>query len=367
MTDKTIAIISVARSDYGRLFPVIEKIKESPLFNLKFIAAGNHSSDKFGKSLKEIEASGVSVDLLISHKSESMAEVSADILTELSRWLEKENPDCLIILGDRFEMLAASQAAFLTQVPIIHIGGGYETAGAIDDQIRHAITHFSEVHLAATEKCRKRIIGLLGHDKNVFLTGAPDLEILSRVEIISKESFYDSCNLEIDKPFVLVTLHPETLASEEENEKFVSEFEKFLISIDEQILITAPCADPGSELIFKMIDSLKEQKSSVTYIESLGMKRYAAAMKYALLMAGNSSSGIIESATMGTPVLNAGHRQKGRECNMNVINSAFDSDELLMAYQRLKTPEFKKMVMKIENLYGDSGFSSKFINVLNNL
>ena len=364
---KRIAFISVARSDFGRLFPCIEAVKNDSDFDLSLIVSGNHSSGKFGNSIEEIKALGIEIDLHISLIKNDIAGISAEILSGLNKWFSNSRVDLFVILGDRYEMLAAAQSAFLNNVPVIHIGGGYETAGAIDDRIRHCITLLSTYHFTASEKCRKRVIELLGKDKGVFLSGAPDLEILKNVETLSKEQFYKECALDTGRPFVLVTVHPETLISLEENASNLRELAAFLLDIEEQILITAPCADPGSEKVFDMIEELKAARKDLIYIKSLGMQKYASAMKYAEMMIGNSSSGIIESASMGIPVLNIGNRQGGREANSNVLHSSFERSVLERRYRALKEPQFKKMCLEIRNIYGDGSFSSAFLKFLTSL
>lgn len=367
MIKKNIAFISVARSDFGRLYPSMERIKKSTEFNLQLIVSGNHSSGKFGSSIDEIQSSGLKVDCKIDLSSEDMAQVSAELTSGLNQWFGTSDTDLFVILGDRYEMLAAAQAAFLNKIPIIHIGGGYQTLGAIDERIRHAITQLSSYHFTASEKCRQRVIELIGTDKNIFLSGAPDLEILKNIDLMSKEDFYEACSLQAEKPFVLVTVHPETLKSRQENLDYMETFGQFLLEVEEQVLISAPCADPGADIVFKMIDHLKSSRAGVTYIKSLGMKRYAAAMRFAEMMIGNSSSGIIESATMGIPVLNVGQRQGGRESGHNVLDSSFEKKEILEIYKTLKSSEFKKRSSKTANIYGDGDFSECFYIFLTSL
>lgn len=364
MTKKKIAFISVARSDYGRLYPTMEVINNSPDFDLQLLVSGNHSSEKFGKSLDEIKSSGLDITYEIGLSSESMVQVSSQIQIALDKFFCKSPPDLFVILGDRYEMMAAAQAAFFNGIPIIHIGGGYQTSGAIDDQIRHAITLLSTYHFTASENCRRRVIELIGKEENVFLSGAPDLEILKKLDLMTKDEFYESCSLQRNRSFILITIHPETMKSRDKNAEYLQSFEEFLTELEEQVLITAPCADPGANLIFEMIERLQKNCSDLLYIESLGMKRYAAAMKYAEMMIGNSSSGIIESATMGIPVLNIGDRQGGRECNENVLHSSFEKAELLKSYEMLKEPAFKKISSEKSNIYGDGEFSSKFIKFI---
>ena len=365
MNKKRITFISVARSDFGRLYPTIEAVKNDPDLELQLIISGNHNSEKYGDSIDEIKSKGLNIDLQIPINQKSLAGISSEITHGLNKWFSEEQTDYFVILGDRYEMLAAAQSAFLNNIPIVHIGGGYETAGAIDDRIRHAITQLSKYHFTATQKCQDRVIALLGNNKGVFLSGAPDLEILKRTETLTKKEFYDACGLETDRPFVLVTIHPETLLSLEDNERNLKVFGTFLKTIEEQVLITAPCADPGSEKVFEMIDDLKTSRKGLVYIKSLGMRKYASAMKYADMMIGNSSSGIIESASMGIPVLDVGCRQGGRERNPNVLNSSYDLVELQEKYLTLKSTEFKKMSSQISNIYGSEEFSRGFVNFLN--
>lgn len=365
MSKKSITFISVARSDFGRLYPTINAVNNDSSFDLNLIVTGNHNSEKFGSSIEEILSHGIEINHQINLKSGDMAGRSAEISTGLNKWFKANGTDFFVILGDRYEMLAAAQSAFFNNVPIIHIGGGYQTSGAIDDQVRHAISVLSTYHFTATEKCRKRVIEIINHDQGVFLSGAPDLEILKNIETLSKDSFYEKCGLKENKPFVLVTVHPETLLSLEENEENLGELRLFLEEIEEQILITAPCADPGAEKVFEMIEELKKSRGDVIYIKSLGMEKYATAMKFAELMIGNSSSGIIESASMGIPVLNVGERQGGREINTNVLNSRFRKINLHRRYDALKCPDFKRMCMDIDNIYGDGRFSKSFVKFLN--
>ena len=365
MTKKNIAFISVARSDFGRLYPTMQCIDKSPDYHLRLIVSGNHNSSKFGSSLKEITDSGLEIAHKIDLSSEEMAQVSLEISSELNDWFKKEKPDCFVILGDRYEMLAAAQTVFLNEIPIIHIGGGYQTSGAIDDKIRHSISQLSTYHFTASERCRQRVVELIGSEDNVYLSGAPDLEILENTKVMTEQEFYESCNLKKGSPFVLVTVHPETLKSAEQNKEYLENFKHFLCSLTEQVLITAPCADPGADLVFEMIDQLRIDRPDTIYIEALGMRRYVAAMKYAEMMIGNSSSGIIESASMGIPVLNVGDRQGGRECSENVIHSSYENTELTENYKLLKDPEFKKMSLKTKNIYGSGDFSEQFCYFLN--
>ena len=349
--------ISVARSDFGRLLPVMRAVQESDVHSLKTIVAGNHQNEKYGSSCNEIEASGFQIDFRID-SSDNPAESSAYILSQLYTYLKTSSIDYLVILGDRFEMLAAAQAATLARVPIIHIGGGYTTEGAFDNSIRDAITALSEYHLVATEKCYKKAARIVGNNEKIHLSGAPDLEIITKVSSITYDEFCKELGLNSDLSFVLVTLHPETNMDYENHLKAIQNFKKFLLTLNTQILLTAPCADPGSEEIFAMTGELVESKR-IFYKENLGARLYINALRHTSLVLGNSSSGIIEAGSFRIPVVNVGDRQKGREQNINVINSTFDLDKLKSVYEEAMSGDFRSS-LNGENIYGDCRFTEKF-------
>lgn len=352
--------ISVARSDFGRLKPVMELIRDSEVHSLRLIVAGNHLAETYGSSVNEIESSGFAIDCNIK-SSGRPAESSAAILSELYTYLDDTNIDYLIVLGDRFEMLAAAQAATLARVPIIHIGGGYTTEGAIDNSIRDAITALSNQHLVATKKCFDKVLGIVPDRSKVHLCGAPDLEILTQVPYITKDEFCEEVGLTPKEKFILVTLHPETKMSSEEHGNSVAVFREFLSQLNTQILVTAPCADPGSNEIFEMIDELIEA-DKIIYKKSLGARLYINALRYTSLVLGNSSSGIIEAGSFRVPVINVGDRQKGREQNVNVINSTYNVDDLIKSYTKAISDNFIAEFMGV-NIYGDGQFTAKFSEI----
>lgn len=358
-----LAFITVARSDFSRLRPTMEAIQKSPKHHLKLIVAGNHSSQTFGNSLDEIEAAGFDISAQIGFDGD-MSESSAKILTGLSTYFQKESIDAFVILGDRFEMLAAAQAAAFNKVPIIHIGGGYTTLGAIDDQIRDAITVLSTTHLVATKECSDKVISRGAKAEQVFLTGAPDLELIRQVKCLTKSEFCEEVGLP-QEAFVLVTFHPETKHSAAEHVEAVENVKLFLSELPCNVLITAPCADEGNEELLKMIQEL-EVLSHVYYRQSLGGRLYVNALNHTTVVIGNSSSGVIEAGSFSVPVINVGGRQAGREQNENVINSSFQLKDLQKAYETSQEKMFLEGLKSSENIYGDGFFARKFLEVLKN-
>jgi UDP-hydrolysing UDP-N-acetyl-D-glucosamine 2-epimerase len=361
---KNIAVISVARSDFGRLLPSLKLIDSEPRYNLQLLVTGNHCHEKYGSSINEIKENGFTPEKILDPGTGSACKKAASIFEQCGEWFAENKPDYFIILGDRYEMLAAAQAAVMEHVSIIHIGGGYQTVGAIDDKIRHAITAMSEYHIVASEKCRDRVLSASVQRKNVHLFGAPDLEILHQIEKVDRQAFCEDVGLDFNKKFSLVTFHPETGVNFEENGVYMKSTAKFLCALEDQILITSPCADPGAYCVFNLINEVKKKKPDTVFVESLGINRYVNAMRHAVCMIGNSSSGIIESATMYLPVVNVGKRQEGREQSGNVINSSFEGKDLMSAYKVAVSKTFQARCDTLGNVYGDGKFSGRFIKFL---
>ena len=361
---RNIAVLTVARSDFGRLLPTLKLLELEPQFHLKLLVSGNHCQDKFGNSIAEVEANGFTPTAILEAGTGSESEKAARILELTGKWLTENKTDYLILLGDRYEMLAAAQAAILTQVPIIHIGGGYQTTGAIDDQIRQALTSLSKYHIVASKKCQERVLAIGAPKQNVQLFGAPDLEILSKIPLQTKPQFCLELGLDPNRQFCLITFHPETGANFEQNKAYMKNVTDFLSSIDQQLLITAPCADPGASSIFKMIDEVKNKKPNTIFIENLGIERYVNAMRHSVCMIGNSSSGIIESASMNLAVLNIGCRQGGREQSGNVINTSFELHEMSDGFKVAISESFQERCQTVKNVYGEGDFSRRFIDFL---
>jgi len=359
-------MITVARSDFGRQLPLMSCLEESDKYELHLIVSGNHYLQGYGDSLQEIEDSGLPVKMSIPGDGDPATQ-SALILQQCAEYLQRESCDVFLVLGDRFETLAAAQAALLTQTPLWHIGGGYITIGAIDEQIRHAISKLADYHFVASEGCYEVLLRLGEPERSIFICGAPDLEVLHETELLDRESFCATLGLKEDRDIVLVTFHPETHADRAQNIAYMEEAQKFLVELDAQILISAPCADPGSDVVFEMIGRLQELKPDCVYRKCLGFKLFVNALSHAKCMIGNSSSGIIEAASFRLPVINVGDRQSGRECAGNVIHARYRCLELEEAYKQVESSVFMQSCAKVTNPYGDGAFCKHFLKALNEL
>lgn len=360
-----IGSITVSRSDFGRMLTIYEKIQKHSSMNLKLFVSGNHFHKDFGNTIQHIKDSGIQISR--THQVSNIydpSKMSAEILAETAHFLKENKIECLLVLGDRFEMLAVAQAALLCSVPIIHIGGGHVTAGAIDEQIRGAISQLATYHLVASQQGFKIVEKMGIESKNIVITGAPDLDSLRMFKADSRKDFLETYQLNPDKNFVLVTIHPETKLKIAEHQIFVKNIYEALKKLPQQIIITSPCADKGCKEIFQMIEMLKHEKKDLIYIQNLGQKNYFNAMYHAYALLGNSSSGIIESASIPVPAINIGKRQEGREQGNNVINSTADFSDIIKAVESIESEQFQRKIQNTINPYGDGYSSEKIITFL---
>jgi GDP/UDP-N,N'-diacetylbacillosamine 2-epimerase (hydrolysing) len=361
---KKIVGITTARSEFGRSRTFYQSLANNPHYEFSLFVGFGHADSKFGDSYKEILDSGIVIGAKTSSIEGSIETKLGQLVVEFSDYLDKVTPDLIIIPGDRYEMLLVALIATTKQIPILHIGGGYVTLGAIDEQIRNAITKLSSIHFVASVGCGERVRNLNEDPSRIYVTGAPELDEIVLSTPIPRDNFLQK--LGIAAPFVLATFHPETTISIEENKINSETVENFFDSLNYSILITAPCQDPGFEPFLNLCQRL-QNKNPKKYIfrPTLGVEMYLSAMHYCYFMVGNSSSGIIESPTVGVPVLNVGNRQKFREHGINVVHSDFNLDSLLSASDTIKY-KFPIDQVKIPyfNPYGEGKFLEKADKIL---
>ena len=359
----TLASLTIARSDFGRMEALYRTLHESSRYQLILAAGAGHHDPLLGNTLSDVKGSGLPLDCVLPAVEGNSGIQSATVLSGMFEWLNKRRPDALIILGDRFEMLSAAQSAMLTRVPIIHIGGGHLTLGAIDDRVRNAISKLSSLHFVASVRCAERVVALHEDPATIHITGAPELDALISLPVATREEFCTELGLDPTRQFVLVTLHPETNVSVEENANFAAMVADALNVLPQQILITAPCADPGNEPFLALCKNLSLKRDGVIYVPNLGLQRYVSALKHAMLMLGNSSSGIIEAATFGLPVVNIGNRQAMRDRASNVIDCQFNVDSILDSVFAAMKSGFVESCRNVVNPYGDGSFVKNVMNL----
>lgn len=367
---KKVCVVTGTRAEYGILKPLLKKLKSDEKIQLQLVATGMHLSPEFGFTYKLIEEDEYKIDekveiLLSSDTNVGIAKSMGLALINFSEVFNRLKPDLVVILGDRYEMFAIASTALIENIPIAHIHGGELTEGAIDDAMRHSITKMSYLHFTSTEEYRKRVIQLGEDPSRVFNVGAMGIEGINNTMIMDEREVKKELNIDLEKKYVLVTYHPETL-SENNIKKEVNNLFEALSNFDElSVVLTKANSDAGGRIINKMIDEYSEKnKNRVVAYTSLGQFRYYNAMKYCAMVIGNSSSGIIEAPTFKIPTINIGDRQKGRIQAESVINCLADKESIIKSINKGLSEEFNNKIRDIENPYGEGDSSQKIMDVI---
>lgn len=344
---RKICVVTGTRAEYGLLRPLIKKIDEDLELELQLIVTGMHLSPEFGLTYDEIIKDGFKITekieiLLSSDTPIGISKSMGLAMISFSEVFERLNPDMIIILGDRYEMLAVASVAMNFRIPISHLHGGETTEGAVDEAIRHSITKMSYLHFTSEEEYRNRVIQLGEDPSRVFNVGNIGEDSIRSLKLKSKEELEKELKIKFEKNVALFTFHPTTL---EENSSKV-QFENILNDLDNVedlfIIFTKANADADGRIINKMIDEyiLKNNEKAIAFT-SLGQLRYLSVMKYCDVIVGNSSSGIIEAPMFGKPTVNIGDRQKGRIQKKTIINCKPQKGEVKKAIQNALSEQFK--------------------------
>ena len=369
---KKICFITGTRADYGIMAPVMRQISDSDEAVLQVIATNMHLSAAYGMTVNEIEADGFKVD----RKIESLGEGDspADIVRSMAKVeigladaFEELQPDLVVVLGDRYEALAAAAATVVFGIPLMHLHGGEITEGAFDDMFRNAITKLATYHFASTPEYARRIVSMGENQRNVFHSGAPGAEMKELPQDNQAKDFYQKTGLRPDDRFLIVTMHPATLSEDggmQDIENTISALQAF-VKDGYKILITLPNSDPGNKKIRKLyLEWAAKDSEMVKCVESLGSVLFHYALNTAQAIVGNSSSALIEAPSYRLPAVNIGIRQKGRAQGPSVINAEGNAEEIGKAITKALTPEFreglKEMKLNEINPYYKEG-SSKYI------
>ncbi|MFC4601582.1 UDP-N-acetylglucosamine 2-epimerase [Cohnella hongkongensis] len=369
-----ICIVTGSRADYGLLCGLMREIDEDPELTLMTAVTGSHLSPLYGNTYRQIEEDGfrltVQVPLDLSgNSSEDVAEATAQGIRGFARAYRELEPDLVVVLGDRYEIMAAASAAMLLNIPIAHVHGGETTEGAIDNAMRHAMTKMAHLHFTAAEAYRRRVIQMGERPDTVFNVGSPGADRVRGFSPIDLARFEELLDFRFREANFLVTLHPVTLKPEE-NEQMTRETLQALDRFPEaSVLITLPNADQGSRGIRAHLERYAERHPGrVKAFESLG-HHYLNAMFYSSAVIGNSSSGIIEAPAMRIPTVNIGDRQKGRLRAASVIDCEIEAAAIEAAIRRALSDEFRRSFAKEAPPYGsgDSAFRMKEILKRTNL
>jgi UDP-hydrolysing UDP-N-acetyl-D-glucosamine 2-epimerase len=365
---RTIGVVTVARSDYGIYRPVLRRIAGDEELELRLFVGGAHLAPDHGDTVGEIEADGFPIAARVESLADeddpvSAARAAGRGVSGFADAFTSARPDLLLVLGDRFEMLAAAFAALLMGLPVAHVHGGEASEGAFDESIRHALTKLSHLHFAATEAAAQRI-RLLGEEPwRIFVSGAPALDEIVRLEPLADDELERRLGMPLDPPPLVVTYHPATLDPHAPGE-LVQELLAAVEQSGQPAVFTYPNADPGGLAVRRAIDAYVAGHPGARAVPSLGSRAYYSLLRHAAAVVGNSSSGIIEAASFQVPVVNVGIRQDGRLRPANVIDVDDDRDAILAAIQRALSSELRSSLARLDNPYGDGRASERIVDTL---
>ena len=368
-----ICIITGTRAEYGLLKPLIDKINADSALTLQLLVTAAHLSPEFGFTYKQIEKDGIDIDmkvemLLSSHSAEGITKSMGLGMIGYADALKELSPDLLIILGDRYEMLAVASCALIFRIPIAHIHGGEITEGAYDDAIRNAITKMSYFHFTSTEEYRKRVIQMGEQPASVFNVGALGMDNIRSLKFLTRIQLENELNISFKRFNYVVTFHPETLS----NTPVDVQCQQLLDAIAEQnesyFIFTSANADTNGRIINDMISSFVQKNPGMScFFSSLGSLKFLSILSLADAIVGNSSGGIIEAPSLKTPTINIGNRQKGRVQPNSIVNCDCSKKEILKAFKKVKSKSFKYKVAAAVNPYGDGKTSSRIIQILRDI
>lgn len=368
---RTLAVVTGTRAEYGLLYWLMQGLRASSVFDLQVIVTGMHLSSEFGLTYREIEKDGFEISarvemLLSSDSSVGIAKSTGLGLMGIAEALDRHAPDAVVLLGDRFETLAAAVAATFCRIPIIHLHGGEATEGVFDEAFRHSVTKMAHLHFTSTEAYRNRVVQLGEQPDRVFNVGAFGLDNIRNLNLLERGEVEDSLGIQMGRRNLLVTFHPVTL----ENQTAEGQFGQLLSVLNEfdedtHVVFTLPNADSDGRVIIEMIRGFVAKASDRRHaFTSLGQLRYLSLMKHADAVVGNSSSGIIEAPSLQRPTVNIGDRQRGRIMAESVLCCEPTADAIRDAVWRALAPEMEARLKDLHNPYGEGGAAERTLRIL---
>ena len=368
MVRHTVCVVTGSRAEFGLLRPLIEKLANHDAIDLRLVVTGSHLSSSFGGTQSEITDSGFSIHKKVplpmgGDSKRDMVQATGYGMSVFADYFSENRPDLLIVLGDRYEIFAVAAAAALLGIPIAHICGGEVTEGAVDEFLRHSITKMSFLHFTECEVYRQRVIQLGEDPERVFNVGALGVENVLHVPLLSLDDLQESIQFSFQgRPFSVVTFHPVTM----ENSTAETQVGELIGAMDRfpqmDYLITLSNADAGGRAVNRIWEREALTHNNWIVAPSLGTQRYLSALRYAEMMLGNSSSGIIEGPAMHLPTVNIGDRQKGRVMAASVICSPPVCQEIVSAMERALTPEFRRIAENSVNPFGNGRTSGQIMS-----
>lgn len=364
-----VVVFSSTRADFAGLGPVIRALTHDGQ-RVQLLVGGTHLSGRHGSTERALDVpAGVVTERVgsgaTSGTAEEIVDAEAQLLTDVGAALRDGPPKCVIVLGDRWELLAVCAAALIERVPIVHIHGGEVTEGAIDERIRHAVTKLADIHFCSTEEAARRLAQLGEEPWRIHQVGAPSLDRLRPTDGRRSAEVTAAIGRPLDHPSAIVTVHPPTAGSEDVASVARAVFDA-VAERTATAIITAPGDDVGADQIWDEIDRAVDHHDHLVMIPSLG-ELYSATMANVDLMVGNSSSGIIEAASFRLPVVDVGDRQRGRLAPANVLHCGTSRQEILTTINTALGEGFRRSLLHLENPYGDGRAAERISRIVGDL
>ncbi|MDY2694512.1 UDP-N-acetylglucosamine 2-epimerase [Gemmiger sp.] len=367
---RSICVVTATRAEYGLLRPVVQKLAASADLQLRLVVTGAHLCPRLGLTVTEIEKDGFAIDarlpIFTDDAAEPVAQTLARTLTVFDEYFAQNAPDCLLVLGDRFEIFAVATAAAARHIPIAHISGGDVTLGAADEYYRHCISKMAAVHFASCADSAARLVRLGEAPDRVCCVGGLGDENIRTLPKLSREALCASTGFALMQPFALVTYHPETSADAGSPAAQCQALCRAMESVPGIFwLMTGSNADAGGQVCSDTLRAFAAaHPDRAGFVQNLGLQRYLSAMQYASLVAGNSSSGVVETPTFQVPTVNIGKRQAGRLVCANVLGCAPDADAIAETMRKALSPEFAAVAATAKSPYNGGDTSAKICAVL---
>ena len=364
---RKIAVVTTSRADYSHLYWPLHDLSRHPEVDLRLIVMGSHLSPEFGATVGEIERDGLTIAariecLLSSDTDVGMAKTIGVATLSLADCLGQMRPDLLLLIADRYEMLAPAAVALALRIPIAHIEGGEISEGAIDDAVRNALTKMSHIHFTSTFAARDRAIALGEEEWRVHRAGAPSIDHLRRDTLHTRKQVEQQLQIDLQQPTTVVAYHPVTIARDTTRE--CDELFSALQQIAGQIIFCYPNADAGSRELIERTRQFQQQRPDAHIFVNLPALIYWSLLKNVDLMIGNSSSGIMETPSFALPTVNVGMRQQGRERARNVVDAAPSETDIRAKIAIARSPQFRQSLQGMQNPYGDGHAAEKIVKVL---
>ena len=361
---RKIALITTSRAEYGIQSRLIRRLYEDDAFSFFLIVSGTHLSAKHGMTVREIESDGIEIAEKIDLGIDNCLDVDVVMsraLVSFGSVLRRIRPDICILLGDRYEMLAAAMACVLNQVAIAHIHGGETSEGSIDEVFRHSITKAAYLHFTSCEAYRRRVIQLGEAPERVFNVGSLGVENIGHVNFIGKSALAKELKVHFSDRNFLVTFHPVTYEKGSGARQTLELLAALDVLNDATLIFSRPNADSEGDVIADLIESFVSKHTNAYYFKSLGVRRYLSLVRCMDAVIGNSSSGIVEVPSLGVPTINIGNRQKGRIQAQSIINCQPSRKDILSSIQMVLRPGFKQRVVTTVNPYAKDGTIERIV------